>query len=412
MSQKYVSNRIALEMGGGADEGWSKIMKLAKGTDMINLGQGFPDFIPKGLAEAMNGGVTRALHDVPSCQYSPMRGHSRLIQAIIDLRRTLYDEKDLDPKNICVVCSGTEALYAAMQTFVNPGDEVVLFEPFFPWYLPAVRMAGGIPIVVELKKPDFRIHEVDLKRAFSSKTKLCVFNTPHNPTGAVASVEDMRLIASYCKTHDALCVSDEVYEICAFDRKKRPHVTMRDVDKEMTGRTLVLSSASKLLSVTGWRVGWIVGPEPLVNAVSATHSYVTFCAPTPLQIGVAAGIEDVLRSCTTKTQHVEDAFGLATLFGKNWLTLADALRDVGLMVCPAQGGYFLVCDCASTGLEDVAFCKWLIENAKIVGVPLSLFYSDPNKTRHLIRFAICKTEKAMKRAADALRAVKSIIPRI
>jgi aspartate/methionine/tyrosine aminotransferase len=347
----------------------------------------------------------KAVESVPLSQYSPMRGNERLRKAIVDLRKTMYGETILD-EQVCVVCSATEGIYATMQAFVNPGDEVILFEPFFPWYLPAVRMAGGTPIVVELKAPDFEIRKEDLDHAFTEKTKAVIFNTPHNPTGHVATREEMNLLASYCEKFDTICISDEVYEVCSFDSKKRPHLTMSAHSDEMSKRTVCLASSSKLLSVTGYRVGWITGPVDLMKAVSCIHSYVTFCAPTPLQVGIAAGIESAL-SGSKNARDVEIALGdLGTVFGRNWKRLASSMEKVGIEVCPSSGGYFLVADVSKSGMNDFEFCEWLIKNHEIVAVPLSLFYADSTKSRSLVRFAVCKTESFIENAAAAFEKVK------
>ena len=343
-----------------------------------------------------------SVESVPLSQYSPMRGNERLRKAIVNLRKTMYGEQ-IDDGQVCVVCSATEGIYATMQAFVNPGDEVVLFEPFFPWYLPAVRMAGGTPVVVELKAPTFEMKKQDLERVFNENTKAVVFNTPHNPTGHVATRDEMSLLASFCEKFNTICISDEVYEVCSFDSSKRPHLTMSSL---MPKRTVCLASSSKLLSVTGYRVGWVTGPVDLMKAVSCVHSYMTFCAPTPLQVGIAAGIESAL-SGAKNARDVEIALGdLGTVFGRNWKRLASSMEKVGLEVCPSSGGYFLVADVSKSGMNDFEFCEWLIKNHEIVAVPLSLFYADSKKSRSLVRFAVCKTESFIADAADAFEKVK------
>jgi len=402
-------------MGGGADEGWAKIMKLAKGPGMINLGQGFPDFVPELVSKVIRPAAQKSIDSVPECQYSPMRGHGRLRKAIVSLRWALYGE-DIDEENVCVVCSGTEAIFATIQALVNPGDEVVLFEPFFPWYLAAIRMAGGKAVVIELKPPLFAIQNDDVERAFSTNTKLCILNSPHNPTGHMVNTKELDIIAKFCAKFDALLVSDEVYEVCSFDPKQRSHLTASQHSEDMRKRTLTLGSASKLLSLTGWRVGWVSGPAELVSAVSAAHSYMTFCAPTPLQIGIAAGIECAIGSekdsrdrekAPSTPLEITKAFGdLGGVFYTNWTILSKAIESIGLKVCKAEGGYFLICDVSVSGLTDMEFCTWLMKTHKIVGIPLSLFYAEPKKTdRYLVRFAVCKTRKAIERAAAAMSKV-------
>merc|ERR1740130_502762 len=228
-------------------------------------------------------------------------------------------------------------------------------------------------------------------------------NTPHNPTGHMATKGELLMLAAMCERNNVVCVSDEVYEICAFDSSKRPHVSMSQINEWAANSTVTIGSASKLLSLTGWRIGWVTGPEDLVKAVTTAHSYMSFCAPTPLQVGVAGALNSAIKGSKNCKDVATKLGDLGPLFGRNWKTLADALVSCGLMVCPAEGGYFLVADVTSTGLNDVDFCMWLVKQHKIAAMPLSLFYATESNDCKLVRFAVCKTEKQIERAAAVLQ---------
>eukprot|EP00929_Paragymnodinium_shiwhaense_P055406 TRINITY_DN27753_c0_g1_i1.p1 TRINITY_DN27753_c0_g1~~TRINITY_DN27753_c0_g1_i1.p1 ORF type:complete len:445 (-),score=68.39 TRINITY_DN27753_c0_g1_i1:193-1488(-) len=411
-----LAKRVLGEGSGGGAAIWAEITALGRRPGMINLGQGFPDFPgSKAATEGAQEALSRGSHD----QYSPIPGSVRLTEAVSKLYAKMHQRTDgnkdapkganghpqvrtLDPtKEICVVSSGTEAIFTSIMGLVDPGDEVVLFEPFFPWYLPCIRMAGGVAKPVRLMPPSFSLAgvEAEVRRAFSSKTKLCIFNTPHNPTGACASVKDIELLSALCKEHDVLCLADEVYEACIFPGAQ--HRRICDADG-MWDRTLSIGSASKLLSLTGWRVGWVSGPADLVGAAKTVHAYTTFCAPAPLQEGVAAAME-------AETNALSLAFdGRAELMAENHKLLGDALIKLGVKVCPAEGGYFLVADVACTGMTDLEFCRWMATEHKVVAVPMSVFYA-PNEAAdgdgcHLVRFAICKQKASIEVAVKALQA--------
>jgi len=400
-----LSKRAILESSGGGAAKWAEILALAKPAGVINLGQGFPDFPGH---EAATIGARAALEAGKHDQYSPIPGSARLCSAVSALYQRMYPDtlggRGLDPANeVTVMTSGTEALFCAVLGIVDPGDEVVFFEPFFPWYLPCIRLAGGVPVPVRLKSPnfDFLSSEKELRAAFSSKTKLCIVNTPHNPTGHCSSVAENELVAKLCREFDTICLSDEVYEACMFEGNTHHRISAID---GMWDRTLTIGSASKLLSLTGWRVGWATGPEELVKAARTMHAYTTFCSPSPLQEGVAAALEAEVHSL-----HFE---GRAQLIHGNFELLAKTLRATGVEVCPAQGGYFLVADVSSTGMSDMEYCVWLAQQHKVAAMPLSVFYSptqdaeggsaSEQERAPLIRFAVCKERSTIESACAAL----------
>lgn len=311
-----------------------------------------------------------------------------------------YNARPLDPNSeVLITTSGTESLYAAIFGVLEAGDEVVMFEPAFPWYAPDIRLAGGVLKCVPLRFPDFRIQEEELRRACTPKTKMIIFNSPHNPTGHVARRDEIDLIAKLCIEHDAVCLSDEVYENFVFDPKLTGHhVRMCDVPG-MRERTLTVGSASKMFSLTGWRVGWLYGPADLIGACRSVHSYATFCAPTPLQEGVRQALE----AATKDNARVPDTDYLNELFLTNAKRLAKVMEEkFGATSSIPEGGYFLVCDISATGKSDVDFCAFLAQTHGVVAVPMTVFFPSGNTVSNLIRFSICKTPAVIDKAIQAI----------
>ena len=304
-------NRVAQrfnQQGPSSAEAWAKLRKLADGDGIINLGQGFPDFvaIPEAIEHAK-----RALDQPMLNQYAAMGGSLRLKTALSSLYGDLpsreissssNDAKEASTFNplteITITTSGTEAVYCTMQALVNPGDVVLVFEPSFPWYIPAIRLAGGTPITIELQPPHFSLLQKETKEkvlaAFSGGEggvvpKIIVCNTPHNPTGHVLSSLELDLLEELALRHECLVVSDEVYERCLFEGHELISPKNRAT---LASRTITIGSSSKLLSVTGWRVGWCCGAADIVRAIKMSSGYTTFCAPAPLQEACAVVIEE------------------------------------------------------------------------------------------------------------------------
>lgn len=396
MSLNRLSHRARTEASGGGAGKWAEILALAK-PGVINLGQGFPDF--SGHSKAREAALT-AIAEGQEDQYAPIAGSEQLRQSLSEFYHRIYPDSKLqalDPSlEICITTSGTEAIYCAIMGLVDPGDEVVFFEPFFPWYAPCIRQAGGIPKPVMLPSPSFDLclAEDAVRAAFSPRTKLCIFNSPHNPTGRVATVAELSLISSLCVEHDVLCLSDEVYEVCVYPGET--HRRMCD-QEGMWERTLTIGSASKLLSLTGWRIGWVYGPPDLVKAASTIHAYTTFSSPSPLQAGIVAALD-----AEAQGDELEPFEGRAELMHSNWLELATELRRLGVSVCPAAGGYFLVADVAATGMGDFEYCKWLANTHGVAAVPLSVFFCSEDRPNSLVRFAVCKKRETIAAAVAAL----------
>ena len=395
------------QTGPSSAETWATLRALAAQPNIINLGQGFPDFIPLPEAVAF---AKAALDQTHLNQYAAMGGLSRLKQALSNFygptpsrMHSIKEPTLFDPTTeITVTTSGTEAVYSTMQALINPGDTVVVFEPSFPWYIPAIRLAGGTPICIELHAPHFSLlHEQTLASLHSSfvstpPPKLVILNTPHNPTGHVITNEELDVIEELCVQSNCLILSDEVYEKCMWEENVLCSVRHRP---RLAAQTITMGSASKLLSMTGWRVGWVTGPADLVRAIKMSSGYTTFAAPTPLQDACAAVLEKALA-----TQNVTFG-GVARLFAANFKKLKSALEGIGVTVCASQGGYFLTCDVSATGLNDMEFVEHLIQTCQVAALPMRLFYSDPTVARKLVRFAICKKAETIDATVAAIESL-------
>ena len=399
-----LSARIAAGVAGGASA-WAELAALGRGEGVTNLGQGFPDFEGSKVARAAAAEAV-ASDSLPN-QYSAMGGVAELRGAIASWVDESYGWRPNADSEIVVTSSGTEALFALTQSLLGPGDSALILAPHFPWYAPHVRLAGATPILIDLQPPNFSCCdaavEKQIRAAFaqSPPPKCIFFNTPHNPTGHVATTEEIALISELCLMHDCIAVADEVYE--AFVAKGKKHLRLADAPG-MRGRTVTVGSASKLLSVTGWRVGWLVGPAEIITAVRVMHGYASFCAPTPLQIGTAAAINDEVRAKRVARETGEastsELGANARLLAGNAELLGPALLRAGLTPSPCDGGYFLVADASFSGMTDVEFSRHLVETCKIMCMPLSLFGSDTNAG--LVRFAICKKRETIETAVAKL----------
>eukprot|EP00730_Choanoeca_flexa_P012939 TRINITY_DN4789_c0_g1_i2.p1 TRINITY_DN4789_c0_g1~~TRINITY_DN4789_c0_g1_i2.p1 ORF type:complete len:401 (+),score=55.79 TRINITY_DN4789_c0_g1_i2:68-1270(+) len=380
--------------GEGGSSHWSAIVALARGENIINLGQGSPD-MPGDEATRQAAAAILSERDNSLAtqynQYSPMQGAIELRQAIADFNRTIYGAEYNSDNEVLIATSGTEALYNIVMALVNPGEHVVVFEPFFPWYLPHLKMADAEVSIITLEAPDFTIPFAELEKVLTDRTKMLIFNTPHNPSGHVATQDELSQLAQLCVKHNVLVVSDEVYENLVF----APHCHHRIADQPgMAQRTLRVGSASKLIALTGWRIGWVLAAEELLKPVKAYHAYTTFAAPTPLQLAVAKGIVNLTADSQLRQNE-------ADLYSRNARRLGEALQThLGVTVFWPQGGYFLVADVTNTKRVGMDFAKWLVEKHRIACVPMSVFYSPEHGKAHahLVRFAICKTEETIRQA--------------
>lgn len=351
---------------------------LARAHRAVNLGQGFPDFgwpedVLERAAEAVRSGWN---------QYPPMRGLPELREAVAAHYRR-HQGLAATADQVVVASGATEALASSLMALVSPGDEVVLFQPLYDAYLPLVLRAGGVPRFVRLTPPDWRITEANLAEAFGERTRLVLFNNPHNPTARLFGEDELRLLADFCVRHDAVALSDEVWEHVLFDGRR--HVPLSTLPG-MAGRTVKVGSAGKIFSLTGWKVGWIVAPPELAEAVARAHQFVTFSTAPNLQAAVAYG----LAKPTGDVERTAAAFAAARD------RLARGLEAQGYAVLPAEGTYFLSLDLAASGIaaDDVAFCDRAVREAGVAAIPVSAFYAEAPVTS-VVRLCFAKRDDTL-----------------
>ena len=352
---------------------FSVMNALAARHGAINLGQGFPD--EDGPA-AIRAAAARALLDGPN-QYAPLTGMAVLRKAVAAHAKRFYD-LDLDAGcEILVTAGGTEALAASLTGLIAPGDEAVIVEPAYDSYRPVLEAAGAQVKAVRLEAPSFKLEEAALAAAFSPRTKLVVVNGPLNPVGRVFGFAELEMLAGFIKRNDAFAVCDEVYEHLVFDGAA--HIPLMTLPG-MFERCLRIGSAGKIFSLTGWKIGWVAGPAPLIAAVTKVHQFLTFTVSPALQIGIAHGLEhemDFTLSLTHALQKKRDR-------------LAGIMAPLGFEALPCEGTCFLTARTGDlTGEPDRAFCERLAREARVALIPLSPFYGTDGPT-DLVRFAFCK----------------------
>lgn len=366
---------------------FAEMSALAAATGAINLGQGFPD--EDGPVEVLDAAVA-AIRDGVN-QYPPGRGTPDLRLAVSEHQARWYD-LEVDPdRQVLVTAGATEALAATLLAFVEPGDEVVTFEPFYDAYGALIRLAGGTHVTVPLTAPDFLPDEDTLRAAFSDRTRVVLVNTPHNPTGRVLPDQVLATIVELAEQYDALIVTDEVYEHLTFDV---PHVPIASLPGA-ADRTVTISSAGKTFSTTGWKIGWLTAPPALVDAITSVKQFLTFVNGAPFQPAIAAGL-----------RLPDSVFaGIAAELSAKHDLLAAGLRAAGFEVMRPDGGYFVIADAAALGYDDAReFCTQLPELAGVVGVPVSAFVRPDHAAgyRSLVRFAFCKRRSVLEDAAARL----------
>lgn len=359
---------------------------LAERTGALNLGQGFPDGgeppeLIEAAAQAMRSG-----HN----QYAPLAGVTELRQAIAAHQRRHYGiELDADSQ-IQVTFGATEALAAALLALVSDGDEVAMLDPSYDSYAAVVSLAGGASRPIALAPPDWRITEASLAEAIGPRTRLLLFNSPHNPTGRVFDEQELDLVAAACREHDLIALTDEVYEHLVYEGRHVPLATRPG----MAERTLTASSLGKTHSLTGWKVGWLTGPPELVASARAVKQYLTFAGGTPLQHAAAAGLglDDRAQALAASLRERRDQ-------------LAAGLAEAGFGVLQSAGTYFISADTRPLGEPSAeVVAKRLPEEAGVVAIPLSAFCAAPTPdTRALLRFAFCKRADVLDEAAARLQ---------
>ncbi len=365
---------------------FAEMSALAQRTGAVNLGQGFPD--TDGPASVIEAAV-EALRTGRN-QYAPGPGVPELRQAIAAHQQRFY-ALDVDPETEVVVTTGaTEAVAAALLGLVDPGDEVVVLEPYYDSYVAVIAMVGAVRRPVTLRAPTFRLDLFELRAAVTPRTRAVLLNSPHNPTGTVLDTEELRAIADVAIEHDLVVITDEVYEHLTFDGVA--HIPIATLPG-MAERTLSISSAGKTFAFTGWKIGWATGPAPLVQAVLAAKQFMTFTSGAPLQPAIAGAL------CLPVAFFTEHAAGLQARRDQ----LCGGLADVGLDVHVPAGTYFATTDIRPLGYDDgMQFCLSLPERAGVVAVPHQVFYDDIEAGRPLVRWAFCKQESVIDEALARL----------
>ena len=357
---------------------FTEMSALAVRTGAINLGQGFPDTdgpapVIEAAVAALRGGEN---------QYAPLPGVPSLRDAVREHQRACYG---LAPEDVLVTFGATEAIAAALLALCNPGDEVVVLEPYYDSYAACIAFAGAARRPVTLHPPGFEVDPDALRAAIGPRARLLLLNTPHNPTGHVLSREELELIAAGCVEHDLICVTDEVYEHLVYDGEHIPIATLPG----MASRTLTISSVGKSFSFTGWKIGWCSGPAELVAAARMVKQFLTFAGGTPLQHAAAAA----LRLPRSELEAIRDDLRVKRD------QLCEGLTGAGLRPITPAGTYFVNAD---VGVDAVEFCRALPERCGIVAIPTSVFYDDREAAPTLVRFAFCKRPEVIAEAARRL----------
>jgi len=368
-----------------------EINNLARQHNAVNLGQGAPDFDgpPEVLAAAVEA-VNSALN-----QYAPGIGMPDVREAIAKHSERFYGQKLNPDTEVLVTAGATEGVFAAILGLTDPGDEAIVFEPVYDTYVPNLVMAGVTPRYVPLRGDSWTFDPDELAKAFNSRTRAIIINTPHNPTGKVFSRDELRTIAALCQKHDVVAITDEVYEHILYD--DATHTRLATLPG-MHERTVTISSLGKTFSVTGWKIGWAIGPAPLVNAVNQAHQFITYAVASPLQAAAVAALNlpfGFFENLQSSYQSRRDR-------------MVDVLLKTGFKVFKPAGSYFVMIDWRGVApkqvQDDMQFAEWLIREVGVACIPASPFYQEADKYlgKHFARFAVCKRDETLAAAAERL----------
>jgi methionine aminotransferase len=369
---------------------FTRMSQLAMETGALNLSQGFPDFDgPQALRDAVGRHIA-AGHN----QYSPMTGLPALREQVAAKIQRCYGRAVSADSEITITPGATQAIFCAIQTLVRPGDEVVVFDPCYDSYEPAVELAGGRCVHVPLGQPDFSIDWQRLSDALSPNTRLIILNSPHNPSGALISRADLDRLATLIRDRDIYLVSDEVYEHLVFDGAQHVSVVAHE---ELYQRAFVVSSFGKTYHVTGWKTGYVVAPAALSTELRKVHQYVSFCGVTPLQWALADFMAE-------HSEHVEQ---LPAFYQAKRDLFCDLLADSRFSFTRAAGTFFQLADYSAIrdDLDDVAMSEWLTREHGVATIPVSVFYQQAPKDLRLVRFCFAKREETLRQAAEKLCAI-------
>ena len=365
---------------------FSVMSQLAASHNAVNLGQGFPDFdgpqaLRDALTEAMNSGKN---------QYAPATGWPALRQQIALKCQSLYQCKVDAESEVTVTSGATEALFAAIAAIVRMGDEVVVLDPCYDCYEPAIELNGGIAVHVPLDPADFSVDWQRVRDALSARTRMLIVNTPHNPSGAVFAPEDLEALAEITRGTNILVLSDEVYEHIVFDGMQHQSVLRH---AELAARSFVVSSFGKTYHCTGWKIGYCIAPRALSAELRKVHQYLTFCTFTPAQVALAQILE-------TMPEHY---LQLPAFYQSRREYFRELLTATRFHLLPVAGTYFQLVDySAISDKDDFGFCEWLVANAGVAAIPISAFYESPPPDMRLVRFCFAKSDEILRTAAQRL----------
>src|SRR5256886_2883119 len=363
-----------------------EMTRLCKAYNAITRAQGFPTFVPPDTART--AAPRRCRQGYNQCSTTP--GSPRLRQAIAHKMSTYNHVPCNADDNVTVTCGTTEGMIASLLALLNPGEKVVIFEPFYENYGPDSILSGAKCKYVPLEEPGFKIEEEKLKEVFSRKTKAVIINTPHNPTGRVFTRHELELIRDLCTDYDAFAITDQIYEHILYDDRK--HISIASLDR-MENRTMTISGFSKTYSATGWRVGYVIAPKKLTAAVRKVHDFLTVCAPTPLQEACIAALKLPL-------SYYRD---LRALYAKSRKLLLQTLENASFICTIPEGAYYVWTDIRRTGFkDDRKLAEHLIKKIGVGAVPGSSFYHLPSKGRRKLRFSFSKMPHTIEMAASRL----------
>jgi aminotransferase len=374
--------RAAKRVSSFADSVFGEITRLARLHDAVNLSQGFPDFeAPQAVKDAACEAIQAERN-----QYAPPYGTVPLRDAIAADFTRRFGVPVIADEQVTVCCGSTEAMMAVMLSSVDPGDEVVLFEPFYENYGPDTIMAGGTPRYVRLREPDWSFDPGDLEKAFNNRTRAIVINTPNNPTGKIFTREELQVIADLCQRWDVLAIADEIYDRIVF--RGQSHVPIASLPG-MADRTITTNGLSKTYSVTGWRIGWAISPPSLTGGIRKVHDYLTVAAPTPFHDAAVAAFS------------LPDGFylQLAVEYQAKRDLMLDILQRHGFKASPPAGAYYVMADVGGFGFaSDSEFAQYLVKEIGVATVPGSSFYIDPASAPQMLRFCFSKRDETLHEA--------------
>ena len=381
---KLFDGHFNSKLPGAKTSVFAVMTKLALDFNAVNLSQGFPDFpIDKGLIERVHYYMKKGFN-----QYAPMPGVPELRKAVSQMFKRNYDAVYDPEKEITITAGATQALYTAISAFIDEGDEAIIFEPAYDSYAPAVLANGGMVKFVSLKFPDFSINWDEVKRNVTSRTKLIILNTPHNPTGTVLKKRDFEILERFLRGRDIMLISDEVYEHLIFDDETHYSACLFP---DLASRTMVIGSFGKTFHATGWKTGFVLAPENITAEFRKFHQFAVFASNTPIQHAIADFVKDPVNyeSLGTFYQQKRDYF-------------LKALEKSRFKAVPAKGTYFHLLDYSNISDEpEYDFAKRLVTEFGIAAIPLSPFYHD-EKNQQVLRFCFAKQESTLDKAAEIL----------